>query len=87
MIVMIIDFIQKWSRFLGSFDTLLMELLFMLFSEKTDKDLLMLMLSVFISGPRSMRSNDKQMEKFKRLIKPFFFENVKTKKKSTLILI
>lgn len=46
-----------------------------------------MVLGILITEPRKIRFVGNSKESFFKHFKPLFFENVKTKKKSTLVLI
>ncbi len=76
-----------WATFPGSFKNLLQELLFSFFKNQENRHIKLLVKAVLVNEPRKIKSTDKRREKFKKLIKPLFFDPVKTKKKSNLVVI
>lgn len=78
-----IKFITLFAKFPGSYDTLLSELLFLIFAKNTNRELYLIITSVFISEPKKW----KHREKIKKIIQTLLFDKVRTAKRSKVILI
>ena len=52
----------------------MVEFLFMIFDEPVNRHIYFLMASIFVSEPRKIHSNDKTRDKFRKLLKPIFFD-------------
>lgn len=79
--------LKYWSKFPGSFQVIISETIFCIFNTPNQRFVYFLVLALMISEPRRIRFVTNQSENFSKNFKPLFFENVKTKKKSTLVLI
>ncbi len=87
MISDIVSMFGYWAQFPGSFKNLTQELLFSFFKDPENRHIKLLVMAIFVNEPRMIKSTDKTREKFKKTIKPLFFDPVKTKKKSNLVVI
>ena len=87
MIYDIVSMFGYWAKFPGSFKNLTQELLFSFFKDPENRHIKLLVMAIFVNEPRKIKSTDKTREKFKKTIKPLFFDPVKTKKKSNLVVI
>lgn len=75
-------FVALFSRFPGSYDTLLCELIFMVFQRPICVEVYLSAIAVFVSEPRRGKDRDK----FKRMIQTIIFEKVRTAKRSSVVL-
>ena len=86
LITQFVDMIDQWSNFPGSFVNILSEHLFFIFRYTNSRELGLYVMALFIGRPRLIKYANSNKEGFRKNIKPLFFDQPKTKKKSNLIL-
>jgi hypothetical protein len=79
----LVRMVSLFSRFPGSFDTLLSELLFAVFARPDHREVFFLAMALFVSEPR----RHQHREKVKKIIHSLLFEKVRTAKHSKLVLM
>lgn len=79
--------LKVWARFPGSFQVLVSETIFQIFNFPEERHVGFIALALFVSEPRRITFVGNLKENFCKNFRPLFFDNVKTKKKSTLVLI
>lgn len=80
---LLLKFMGLFAKFPGSYDTLLSELLFLIFSKNSSREVLFIVTANFISEPRKW----KHKEKIKKIIQTLLFDKVRTAKRSKVVLI
>ena len=79
----LIKMLSLFSKFPGSYDTLFCELLYLIFTKPSHREVYFIVLAVFISEPRKY----KHREKIKKIISALLFEKVKNNKRSLLVIM
>ncbi len=74
MIVSIINMIDQWSCFPGSFVNILSEHLFYIFRHTNSRELGLYVMALFIGRPKLIKFANSNKEGFKKNIKPLFFD-------------
>lgn len=78
-----VEMFAVWGKFPGSYDVLLTELIFLIFTKNINREVYFILLAIFINEPRKSANK----EKIRKIIHTLLFEKVRTLKKSKLILI
>lgn len=86
MIESFVEMIDQWSCFPGSYVNILSEHLFYIFRYSNSRELGLYIMTLFMGRPRLIKFANSNKDGFKKNIKPLFFDQPKTKKKSNLIL-